>query len=232
MKRLCVILFVFPIFAQNQWGSTEVQDPCNNQEYLIFKEIVDTKGTIGLTKIVNGVVDYEKMWSYRIYEDRCNAYQHNPCGFSEYLTLKKKGVLNLTSSEFEIYKIFENACAKQESAKSRGQIYQYIEGDEWTGGKYQKSNPAPTVPQEPIQTKNKQESKVPVKVLQELLNIIQGNNQDMNTPSTPSLLQTHLCQFDNYKLFTNGKTKYGQNATKFRLWICPLDNSHVFWIAD
>ena len=34
------------------------------------------------------------------------------------------------------------------------------------------------------------------------------------------------------EIITNGKTKYGQNATKFRLWICPLDNSHVFWIAD
>ena len=48
---------------------------------------------------------------------------------------------------------------------------------------------------------------------------------DVYTPSTPSILQKHLCQFDNSKLYTNGETKYGQNTIKFRLWICLLYTS-------
>ena len=236
MKRLWLILFVLPLFAQNQWlSSIKVQDPCNNQEYLILKQRVDSKGITDLTQSVNGIIDFEKYEFYNHYDKLCKAYKKNPCGFSEYITLKNrvntKGVLDLTSSEFETYEIFENACMKQESAEMRGIEYQYVQGNQWSGGKYQKSNPETTVPQKTVQTETKKENKIPVGLLQELLNIFQDNSQ-MNTPSTPSLLQTHSCQFDNYKLFTNGKTKYGQNATKFRLWICPLDNSHVFWIAD
>ena len=69
-------------------------------------------------------------------------------------------------------------------------------------------------------------------VLKHLLDIYETNNQDVNTPSTPSILQTHLCKFDNFVLFTNGQRTYGKNATKFRLWICPSDNSHQFWLPD
>ena len=69
-------------------------------------------------------------------------------------------------------------------------------------------------------------------VLKHLLDVYEENNRDVNAPNTPSILQTHLCQFDNSKLYTNGKTKYGQNTTKFRLWICPSDNSHQFWLPD
>ena len=69
-------------------------------------------------------------------------------------------------------------------------------------------------------------------VLKHLLDIYETNNQDVNTSSTPSILQTHLCKFDNYKLFTNGQSTYGKNATKLRLYICPGDNSHQFWLPD
>ena len=120
MKRLWVILFVVPLFAQNQWGITEVQDPCNNQEYLILKKRVDTKGANDLMPIKDGVIDFEKYEFFRHYDKLCLEYKKNPCEYSGYQTLKKKGVVNLTASEFETYKIFDSACLKQESARQRG----------------------------------------------------------------------------------------------------------------
>ncbi|MBT4660886.1 MAG: hypothetical protein HOC18_03180 [Candidatus Marinimicrobia bacterium] len=182
MKRLWLILFALPLIAQNQWGNTEVQDPCNNQEYLILKKRVETKGANDLMPIKNGVIDFEKYEYYRHYDKLCLEYKKNPCGYIDYQNLKKKGVVNLTASEFETYKIFDSACMKQESARRRGAEYQYIEGNEWTGGKYQKSNPAPTVPQEPVQTETKKDNNFPVEVLQELLNIYQSES-DYSSPS-------------------------------------------------
>ena len=162
MKRLWAILFVLPLFAQNQWGITEVQDPCNNQEYLILKKRVDTKGANDLMPIKNGVIDFEKYEFFRHYDKLCLEYKENPCGYSGYQTLKKKGVVNLTASEFETYKIFDSACLKQELARRRGAEYQYVEGNEWTGGKYQKSNTPSKVLQEPSQTENNQKSNFPL----------------------------------------------------------------------
>ena len=187
MTRLWVILFVVPLFAQNQWlSSIKVQDPCNNQEYLILKQRVDSKGITDLTQSVNGIIDFEKYEFYNHYDKICKAYKKNPCGFSEYITLKNrvntKGVLDLTSSEFETYEIFENACMKQESAEMRGEEYQYVQGNQWSGGKYQKSNPEPTVPQKPVHTETKKDNKFPVEVLQELLNIYQSES-DYSSPS-------------------------------------------------
>ena len=101
MKRLWLILFVVPLFAQNQWGNTEVQDPCNNQEYLILKKRVETKGANDLMPIKNGVIDFEKYEYYRHYDKLCLEYKKNPCGYIDYQNLKKKGVVNLTASEFE-----------------------------------------------------------------------------------------------------------------------------------
>ena len=110
MKRLWLILFALPLIAQNQWGNTEVQDPCNNQEYLILKQRVETKGANDLMPIKNGVIDFEKYEYYRHYDKLCLEYKKNPCGYIDYQNLKKKGVVNLTASEFETYKILKMQC--------------------------------------------------------------------------------------------------------------------------
>ena len=222
MKRLLVILFVLPLFAQNQWGITEVQDPCNNQEYLILKKRVYTKGANDLMPIKNGVIDFEKYEFFRHYDKLCLEYKKNPCGYSGYQTLKKKGVVNLTASEFETYKIFDSACLKQESARRRGAEYQYVEGNEWSGGKYQKSNPEPTVPQKPVQTEANEDGDA---LLDWLLNTIQDNQRKKNN----SLGRT--CQYDDNELIKTFHSKIENGKIAYK-WECVPFGNHTYWIVE
>ena len=227
MKRLWVILFVVPLFAQNQWlSSIKVQDPCNNQEYLILKQRVDSKGITDLTQSVNGIIDFEKYEFYNHYDKICKAYKKNPCGFSEYITLKNrvntKGVLDLTSSEFETYEIFENACMKQESAEMRGEEYQYVQGNQWSGGKYQKSNPEPTVPQKPVQTEANEDGDA---LLDWLLNTIQDNQRKKNN----SLGRT--CQYDDNELIKTFHSKIENGKIAYK-WECVPFGNHTYWIVE
>jgi len=173
--------------------------------------------------------------------------QYNPCNDERYLKLKtraREDIISLNDFEFDYYVAFRRKCLEYEEnakqvqkdkikpeqekkAKEPIDLEKRKEEIRRMARKRIDEIEANKTPEQKMYEQQKKEEtrRQRREVLQYILNAV-------NTPSTPSILQKHLCQFDNSKLYTNGETKYGQNATKFRLWICPSDNSHQFWLPD
>ena len=213
MKRLWVILFVVPIFAQN---------PCSEEERL---------------KIHDGDSFLDEVTSKKLkkFDDKCREYLAKSMATMENQFIREEN-LRLKN---------ENQNLKDEIKRLKDEMYQ-------TGDMLNKVNKGYVKSRQEIEllkielenlkySENRQRNSKTIKreqsdndgkdVLMQLLNEYK-KYRGIDTPNTPSLLSTMLCQFDNSKLFTNGETKYGQGLTKFRLWICPSDNSHQFWLPD
>ena len=181
MKRLCLILFVIPLFAQN---------PCSEEER---------------SKIYNDFfmdeVDLKKL---KEFDDKCREYIAKKMATIEKQYIKDKNQRLKDENQRLKDKISELENLKYSSNQQRN---------------YQN-------------TEREQPQSAGKDILLQLLNEYQ-QYRGIDTPTlTPGLLKKRYCQFDNSPLFTNGETKYGKNTTKFRLYICPGDNSHQFWLED
>ena len=188
MKRLWVILFVVPLFAQD--------NPCNDEKYLKLKASAQQDILSLNDDEFNYYVSFRRKCLY--YNEMEGQAQKDKIKEEE--VKKAEEPIDLEKRKEEIRRMARKRIDEIEANKTPEQkMYE--------------------------QQKKEETRRQRREVLQYILNAV-------NTPSTPSVLQTHLCQFDNSKLYTNGETKYGQNTTKFRLWICPSDNSHQFWLPD
>ena len=68
---------------------------------------------------------------------------------------------------------------------------------------------------------SKKENKFPVEVLQELLNIYQGNNQSSG----------RTCQYDDNELRKTFYSKF-ENGKKAYKWECVPFRTHTYWIVE
>jgi len=198
MKRLWVILFVIPLFAQN---------PCSEEER---------------SKIYNDYMDEVELKKLKEFDDKCREYIAK-----KMVTIEKQNIKDenqrLKDKISELEKMLDEVS--EGYVKSLREIrFLKIELENLKYSSNQQRNYQNTEREQP-QSAGKD-------ILLQLLNEYQ-QYRGIDTPTpTPGLLKKRFCQFDNSPLFTNGETKYGNNLTVYKLYICPGDNSHQFWLED